>query len=162
MDIITSISYCQKECFVLNLKSLLPPTTTRVHLNTNPIINNEIRRRTKKNIDAYKEKSDSEKTARLRELDREWDIERTLEANAAGLVLLSTFLGFFVHKRWFTLSGIVGLFLMQHALQGWCPPLPILRRFGVRTSTEIQDEKLALRKLRGDFNLPKQKFLYER
>jgi hypothetical protein len=41
---------------------------------------------------------------------------------------------------------------MQHALQGWCPPLPLLRRLGVRTQQEIERERYALKALRGDFD----------
>ena len=33
---------------------------------------------------------------------------------------------------------------MQHALQGWCPPLPVLRRLGFRTQNEIERERYAL------------------
>lgn len=42
-------------------------------------------------------------------------------------------------------------FLFQHAIQGWCPPLPILRRLGFRTAEEINQERYALKALRGDF-----------
>lgn len=40
--------------------------------------------------------------------------------------------------------------MVQHALQDWCSPLPVLRRLGVRTAREIVEERFAL-KLRGDF-----------
>ncbi|WP_407921819.1 hypothetical protein, partial [Corallococcus sp. AB049A] len=30
----------------------------------------------------------------------------------------------------------MGSFLLQHGLQGWCPPLPLLRRLGLRTRGE--------------------------
>ena len=43
-------------------------------------------------------------------------------------------------------------FLLQHALQGWCPPLPLFRRLGVRTAREIARERYALQALRGDFD----------
>ena len=42
-------------------------------------------------------------------------------------------------------------FLLQHALQGWCPPVPVFRRLGVRTTAEIDRERYALKALRGDF-----------
>jgi hypothetical protein len=32
-------------------------------------------------------------------------------------------------------------FLLQHALQGWCPPVPLLRQLGFRTSYEIEEER---------------------
>ena len=41
--------------------------------------------------------------------------------------------------------------LFQHAVQGWCPPIPLLRRLGIRTSREIEIERVALKILRGDF-----------
>lgn len=87
---------------------------------------------------------------RLEELEREWDIERTLEANAAAVTLASMVLG--VRWRFFRfLPLVVGGFLMQHALQGWCPPVPVFRRMGVRTAREIDHERYALKALRGDF-----------
>jgi hypothetical protein len=43
-------------------------------------------------------------------------------------------------------------FLFQHALQGWCPPVPILRRLAFRTASEIEHERYALKALRGDFS----------
>jgi hypothetical protein len=42
-------------------------------------------------------------------------------------------------------------FLFQHAIQGWCPPVPVLRKLGFRTSYEIEQERRALMALRGDF-----------
>ena len=95
---------------------------------------------------------------RLEELDAEWDIERTLEANAATASLIGLTLGATVDKRWFIFPGIVATFLLQHALQGWCPPLPIFRRLGVRTQSEIDYERYALKAIRGDFEeIPNQK-----
>jgi hypothetical protein len=88
---------------------------------------------------------------RLEELDREWDIERTLEANAAAVSLFGVVLGASVGRRWLILPGFVAGFLLQHALQGWCPPVPLFRRLGVRTASEIAEERYALKALRGDF-----------
>jgi len=42
----------------------------------------------------------------------------------------------------------VAAFLLQHAVQGWCPPLPVFRRLGVRTADEINDERVALKAVR--------------
>ena len=88
---------------------------------------------------------------RLHELDQEWDVERTLEVNASTLALTGTVLGATVDKRWLALPALVTAFLFQHAVQGWCPPLPILRRLGFRTAREIDTERYALKALRGDF-----------
>jgi hypothetical protein len=48
-------------------------------------------------------------------------------------------------------GGVVLPFLFQYAVQGWCPPVPLFRRIGVRTRGEIDGEKFALKALRGDF-----------
>jgi len=87
---------------------------------------------------------------RIGELEREWDIERFLETNAASLALLGMTLGIF-KKRYLLFSATVLGFLLMHATQGWCPPVPVLRKFGVRTRSEIDREKYALKVLRGDF-----------
>lgn len=126
-------------------------TTDRVNLNTAPAINQRIAKQTERNI-AYYAAHPEEIDVRLEELDREWDIERTLEANAAAVSVASVVLGTFVSRKWLFLPAVVGGFLMQHAVQGWCPPLPAFRRMGVRTQTEIERERFALKALRGDFN----------
>jgi hypothetical protein len=85
-------------------------------------------------------------------LENEWDIERWLEANASALAFSGVVLGLFVNKKFFAIPCIVLPFLFQHAVHGWCPPLPIFRRKGVRTQREIEAEKFAFKALRGDFN----------
>ena len=50
-------------------------------------------------------------------------------------------------KKCFFATGIVGGFLLQHALQGWCPPVELFRRTGVRTTLKINHEKEALKNL---------------
>jgi hypothetical protein len=63
-----------------------------------------------------------------------------------GLVLAVT-----ASRKWLLLPAVVQTFFLQHAVQGWCPPLPVLRRLGVRTAGEINEERYALKALRGDF-----------
>src|SRR4051812_45994200 len=88
---------------------------------------------------------------RIDQLDDEWDIERWLETNASALAFSGTVLGLLVNKRFFAIPCLVLPFLFQHAVQGWCPPVPLFRRKGVRTRREIDAEKYALKALRGDF-----------
>jgi len=130
---------------------MIPATTDRVTRNTAEHINERIRHQIEANI-AYTAAAGPEAmNRRLEELDREWDIERILEANASSLVLLGLGLGVFVDRRWFILPTVVAGFLLQHAVQGWCPPVPLLRRIGVRTQIEIDYERYTLKALRGDF-----------
>lgn len=130
---------------------LLPPNAKRVQLNTDHIVNEQIRRRMLSNAARYASKSHNAIALRLQELDYEWDTERVLEANAAILILASIILGFEYYYGWFYVCGLVAFFLLQHALQGWCPLLPLIRRLGIRTASEINEEKMALKALRGDF-----------
>lgn len=129
----------------------IPATTERVTLNTSYELNERIERQTERNI-AYYAAFPDRIDDRLTELDHEWDIERTLEANAASITVGSVVLGILSSRKWFFLSALVGGFLLQHAVQGWCPPLPLMRRLGMRTQTEIERERYALKALRGDFD----------
>jgi hypothetical protein len=89
---------------------------------------------------------------RLAELNREWDIERVLQTNAASISLAGLLLGIAVNRRWLALPVIVSGFLLQHAIQGWCPPVPVFRKLGVRTQKEIERERYALKALLGGFD----------
>jgi hypothetical protein len=130
---------------------MLPSTARRVPEHTPRLINQRIRRRTEERLAQTVAAGPHAINQRLEELDREWDIERALEANAASISLIGLGLGAFVDRRFFALPALVAGFLLQHALQGWCPPLPVLRRRGYRTQTEIEQERYALKLLRGDF-----------
>lgn len=129
---------------------MLPATTERVAVNTADPINQRIRQETEDRLTYYAGHL-AEIDSRLLALDREWDIERTLEANAASIAFSGTVLGALVNRTWLVLPVIVTTFLFQHATQGWCPPVPVLRRLGIRTMTEIDEERTALKALRGDF-----------
>ncbi|SFU65030.1 hypothetical protein [Halomonas korlensis] len=130
---------------------MFPSTVTRVERNTSERVNNAIQARMKRSIAYYAENPD-EIAERLDELDHEWDIERTLEANAATISLAGIGLGALVDKRWLVLPFAVSGFLLQHALQRWCPPVVLFRHRGVRTASEINHERYALKALRGDFD----------
>lgn len=125
----------------------------RVRSNTAVAVNEKIDATIIANINEYATQSESSLTQRIQDLQQEWDTERILELNAPILAFTGLMLGIFVNINWFWLTGIVLLFLAQHSIQGWCPPLFILRRLGVRTRDEINMEKYALKALRGDFDL---------
>ncbi|MDP1665360.1 MAG: DUF2892 domain-containing protein [Methylobacter sp.] len=132
----------------------LPPLsheTDRVRLHTSPEINKRIDADIDWTIQHYTGASPEEITQRIDELDREWDIERALETNASTVALLSLVLSRLHSRKWMWLSTGVAAFLLQHALQGWCPPISVFRRLGIRTQGEIDREKYSLKVLRGDF-----------
>lgn len=130
---------------------MVADTTSRVSEMTAETVNATIRRHTEESVSHYASAGPEAIERRLQELDREWDIERALEANAAGFTLAAVVLGVVGNRKWFILPGVIAGFLLQHAIQGWCPPLPLLRRLGLRTETEINRERCALKALRGDF-----------
>ena len=131
---------------------MINDTATRVPQHTAAHLNDRIQQEFRDRIAAFKS---NDRTAlidqRLAELDREWDVERILQTNFAILSLVGLGLATRVDKRWFALAAAVPAFMVQHALQGWCPPLALLRRLGVRTAKEISEERFALKSLRGDF-----------
>ena len=136
---------------------MLPTTVDRVPKHTSESINEEIRRLTEERVERCRKAGPDAIYRRLQELDQEWDIERVLEAHAAGASLLGLTLGARVDRRWYLFPAVVAVFLFQHALQGWCPPLPVFRRLGFRTSYEIDRERYALKALRGDFDRSRRK-----
>ncbi|MDX9834239.1 MAG: hypothetical protein RBT36_03390 [Desulfobulbus sp.] len=141
---------------------ILPPSANRVPAHTACKVQERIRLSTVDNI-ARTLSSPQQINSRITELDSEWDVERILELNASLLALSGVLLGKFHHRKWFYLSIAVTGFLAQHAVQGWCPPLPILRRLGVRTRKEIEQERNALKMVRGDFKqMPEQSGAWER
>lgn len=126
----------------------LPDTTHRVSQHTSDRANQKIADATQRSIVFYRNHP-AEIPGRLKQLDREWDIERALETNASTLIVITCLLGFGVSTIFFVIPLLVGAFLLQHALQGWCPPLPILRRLGFRTSSEIEAERKELEAIAG-------------
>lgn len=122
----------------------------RVRENTSQRFNAEIDKETLKNVHRYASLGQEAIDQRIAELDKEWDIERLLELNAAAIAFAGTFMAGLGKKRYMFLPGLVTAFLAQHAIQGWCPPLPVLRALGFRTRSEISREKYALKVLRED------------
>jgi hypothetical protein len=122
-------------------------TAQRVPEHTADHVNAQIRAETEANIDRYAAAGSQAIARRMAELDQEWDIERCVETLAPSFTLLGMTLGLTVNRRWFIFPFVVQAFFLQHALQGWCPPVPILRRLGVRTQTEIDHERCALQQV---------------
>jgi hypothetical protein len=129
----------------------LPSTIERVPLNTDQEQNERIWQQTEQYVFRVGRRGRAAIDRRLQELEEEWDIERLLETNAATAVLVGVTLATAVDKRFFVLPALVAGFLLQHAVQGWCPPVPLFRRWGFRTQSEIDEERYALKVLRGDF-----------
>ena len=130
----------------------LPPTDQKAAMNTPPQVNAKIRARML--ADIAQADADGAYSKAIRDLSRRWDTERVLETNAALLILAGTLLALCHKKGWLIVPAAVSAFLLQHALQGFCPPLPLVRRLGVRSAAELAATRTALKFLRGDFQTP--------
>lgn len=123
----------------------------RVRENTPDSVNTELDREMVARVERVGLAGPAAISTRITELEKEWDIERALETNASIFASVGLVLGVLHSEWWLVLPAVVLVFLFQHAVQGWCPPLPVLRRIGFRTRKEIEQERYALKALRGDF-----------
>jgi len=65
-------------------------------------------------------------------------LERTVEAFAGFMVLLSVILTYFVHPAWLWLTVFVGINLFQQSFTGFCPAAIVLKKvFGLKTESEL-------------------------
>lgn len=128
-----------------------PNEPDRVRRHTAPEVLGQIDREIEESVRFHAAQQTELITRRIEALEREWDMERWLETNASIFSLSGAVLGLTTDRRWLLLTcGVMG-FLFQHAIMGWCPPVPIFRRLGIRTRGEIDLEKYALKAVRGDF-----------
>ena len=112
-------------------------------------LNERIDERAEARIQAASRESDTAIRERIEKLDRTWDIDRALmlAISLGGNVLLEL-----VRRRrgprW--LHRVLRaqlVFLGVHALGGWVPPLLPMRLLGLRTKSEIESEREALKRL---------------
>jgi hypothetical protein len=126
----------------------------RVREHTSQRVNQRITRATEDSVARCIREGRDAIITRLAALDREWDIDRVVIANFAilGGAAYAGGLERYSHRPLFGrrrkgLLYLVGAqigFLLMHATIGWCPPVAIWRRFGVRTKVEIEAERSAL------------------
>ena len=88
---------------------------------------------------------------RLQALDREWDVDRAVELEAALTGLAGLALGAFVRRGFLVLPAVVAASVLAFATTRRYPLLPAFRRLGLRSAREIARERYALKALRGDF-----------
>jgi hypothetical protein len=111
-----------------------------------------INKKTRKILNEYGDLS-SKVNLRLEELDKEWDLEKTLEINASAAILTGMILGTVADKKWYLLPTAVAGFLLQKSLVGWSVPKVVFRFLGFRSKREIEEERQSLMALRGDYDV---------
>jgi hypothetical protein len=127
----------------------------RVRNHTAQLVNQRIAERTRDRIERVVREGRDGIVRRLAQLDHEWDVDRTLMVNfavAAGVAHAANtyrqsrrvWFGRRRGSRWlFVLTAQLG-FLLLYGTLGWCPPLAVHRRLGVRTRSEIEAERRML------------------
>ena len=64
-------------------------------------------------------------------------LERSVEAFAGFMVLLSVVLTYFVHPGFVWFTVFVGANLFQQAFTGFCPAAMVMRKLGIKTEREL-------------------------
>ena len=115
----------------------------RIRQQTAAPVNHKIDRQIEANIEGLRGAAPDDIRERLAQLEKEWDIDQLIQAQTGALVNLGLALGR-RNRRGYWLAGLGFASLLSHALSGWSPPLPVLRRLGFRSRREIDREKFAL------------------
>jgi hypothetical protein len=124
----------------------------KVRRHTPPRLNQRIDQAMMKRVVEYSRKSKEEISARIRELDQEWDLERIVETGTGTVALTGLLMSGLKSRKWLMVSTVTLGVLLQHSLTRRSLPIKGLRALGIRTRREIEAEKNALRILRGDFD----------
>lgn len=107
--------------------------------------------RVRDNIRYYTSLGPDAVSRRIRQLDLEWDMSRAVSAGLSGLGVFGLVVGL-LGGRSFRLFTWMSLPLLFAASLGrWTPPAELTARWGLRTRREIEEERYALKALRGDF-----------
>ena len=67
-------------------------------------------------------------------------LEKSVEAFAGFMVLLSVALTYFVHPAFVWLTVFVGANLLQQSFTGFCPAAIVMRKLGIRSERELATE----------------------
>lgn len=88
---------------------------------------------------------------RLTELDREWTAGRVTKAVIGVMIVVGLALTAALNPWWLILPAVAGLFLLQYLFDrtSWLGKL--FHELGFRHGSEVDQEKMALKVLRGDF-----------
>jgi hypothetical protein len=91
---------------------------------------------------------------RLRRIETEIDQEQALQFGAAAIGFVGAILSLTLSSAFALLPAFAIATLAQYLVQGWCPPLALLARLGLRSSAEIDSERYALMASLGETREP--------
>ena len=88
---------------------------------------------------------------RLKELEEEWDLDQAVMAASAGVSASGLLMAVMGSRKSLLMPLAAAGFMLHYALTGWNGLSSLLYRMGVRSVQEIDEERTALKALRGDF-----------
>jgi len=88
---------------------------------------------------------------RLDELEREWTAGRATKAVIGILIVVGFGLTALFNPWWLILPAVGGVFLLQYLFSRTSWLGKVFHEIGFRTGSEVDQEKMALKVLRGDF-----------
>ena len=88
---------------------------------------------------------------RLNELEREWTAGRATKATIGVLIVVGFGMTALLNPWWLVLPALGGVFLLQYLFSRTSWLGLMFREVGFRTGFEVDQEKIALKALRGDF-----------
>jgi len=92
---------------------------------------------------------------RLLELDREWTAGRATKATIGVLLVIGFGLTILLNPWWLILPAVGGVFLLQYLFTRSSWMGKTFQELGFRSGFDVEQEKMALKVIRGDFkNLP--------
>lgn len=90
-------------------------------------------------------------TERIHSLEEEWDMEKFITVGLSGIGVFGLVMGFFGSRVWRLFSWVSLPLLFLYGQDKWKPSNGALKSLGLRSRKEIDEEKYALKALRGDF-----------
>lgn len=128
-----------------------PNISLNVHGTSNrcdPVVNGET---TEQRLHRLAECGPAAIDERLGELEREWSAGRAAKVATGLVVLIGMGLGLSLGGWWYALPIIGGLMLLQYLFSRTSWLGLVFRESGMRSGQAIDEEKFALKALRGDF-----------
>ena len=111
------------------------PTIEKVERNTAPELNRKFDAQMTESVARYIGADRHIIDLRLKELEKEWNVERMIEVEAPSMIGLGIALGLTRDRKWFALSAMAASMVILHNLQGWYPMLPLFRRLVLRSQS---------------------------
>ncbi len=95
------------------------------------------------NLDYYRLESEGVINNRIKELEAEWDVERSIQLKASLIAFSGLALGASLGKKWLMIPAAICSFFAVHAIKGGAMPVS----GNSRTRRQIAEEQFGLKEL---------------